>query len=80
VGLIVNRVWHRPCVCVTLLCVSLLCVTAVRRRAGSAAAGASLWDESPPLTFLVNAYEHDVTTESACNAAAFFGAGGACSR
>lgn len=45
--------------------------------AEAVAAGASLWDESPPLTFLVNAYEHDVTTETACNADAFYGAKGA---
>jgi hypothetical protein len=39
------------------------------------APGATLWDESPPLTFLVNAYEHDVTTDTGCSASAFFGAG-----
>ena len=37
------------------------------------ASGATLWDEHPPVTFLVNAYEHDVTTESGCSASAFFG-------
>ncbi len=37
------------------------------------APGATLWDEQPPLSFLVNAYEHDVTTDTGCSASAFFG-------
>lgn len=37
------------------------------------ASGATLWDEQPPLTFLVNPYEHDVTTDTGCSASAFFG-------
>ena len=41
------------------------------------APGATLWDESPPTMFLVNAYEHDVTTDVGCSASAFFGTGGA---
>lgn len=44
---------------------------------GAAAANATLYDEAPPLTFFCNPYEHDVTTETACDAHAFFGAGGA---
>lgn len=41
------------------------------------AAGATLWDEDPPLTFFVNPYEHDITTDAACDPEAFFGTGGA---
>jgi hypothetical protein len=37
------------------------------------APGATLWDEQPPVSFLVNAYEHDVTTDTGCSASAFFG-------
>ena len=37
------------------------------------APGATLWDELPPLTFLVNAYKHNVTTDTGCSASSFFG-------